>query len=416
MAETQGSRKARLGIEYNGKALSQKISDLVEGFSYNDVASGSSDTISLSLENMDKKWMNEWMPQRGDSIKAKILLANWEQVGIKSSFECGTFTIDDITIKGRPLTIDVGAVSQPANEGFTGTKKTKTWEKITVKEIASQIATDSKMALYYTAKTININKIEQSKEADSSFLYSLCSKYGLAMKVYSNRLVIFDEEEYENKPAVIKLTEGDLLSWTYNTTTAGTYTGARVAYTDPDTGKTISFTTGQPGRLYDVNVSVDSKYDAELQAKARLRAENKKMNTLNITIVGNPNIIASSVVSVSGLGKISGYYYVDSVSHSLGNGYTMSLKMHKVEKKASAATNNSASTGEKGGQDYIVKSGDNLWNIAVKFYGKGMGSKYTVIYNANKEVIEDAAKKHGKSSSENGHWIYTGTALVIPEL
>lgn len=363
--------------------------------------------------------MNEWMPQRGDSIKAKIVLENWAPAETKKIFECGSFVVDDITIKGRPLIIDVGAVSQPADEGFAGTKKTKTWEKITVKEIASQIATNSKLTLYYTAKTINLKKIEQSKEADSSFLYSLCNKYGLAMKVYSKRLVIFDEEEYENKAAVVKLTESDLLSWSYNTTTAGTYTGARVAYTDPDTSETITFTTGQPGRLYDVNVSVESKYDAELQAKARLRAENKKMNTLNIVIVGNPKIVASSVVSVSGLGKISGNYYVDSVSHSLGNGYTMSLKMHRVEKKAPAAAavaDSQNSTNEVTGQEYTVKSGDNLWSIAVKLYGKGMGSKYTAIYNANKEVIEDAAKKHGKSSSDNGHWIYTGTVLIIPEL
>lgn len=49
MAETQDPRKARIAIEYNGKALNQKITDLVEGFSYTDVASGSSDSINLSL-------------------------------------------------------------------------------------------------------------------------------------------------------------------------------------------------------------------------------------------------------------------------------------------------------------------------------------------------------------------------------
>lgn len=63
---------------------------------------------------------------------------------------------------------------------------------------------------------------------------------------------------------------------------------------------------------------------------------------------------------------------------------------------------------------HTVKSGDCLWSIAKKYYGKG--SKYTVIYNANKTVIENAAKKHGKKSSSNGHWIYSGTKLIIPAL
>lgn len=65
-------------------------------------------------------------------------------------------------------------------------------------------------------------------------------------------------------------------------------------------------------------------------------------------------------------------------------------------------------------QYYTVKSGDCMWIIAKKFYGNG--SKYTVIYNANKTLIENTAKKYGRSSSSNGHWIYPGTKLVIPAL
>lgn len=63
-------------------------------------------------------------------------------------------------------------------------------------------------------------------------------------------------------------------------------------------------------------------------------------------------------------------------------------------------------------QSYTVKSGDCLWNIAKKHYGSG--SSYTTIYNANKSAIEADAKKHGKASSSNGHWIWPGLKLTIP--
>lgn len=71
-------------------------------------------------------------------------------------------------------------------------------------------------------------------------------------------------------------------------------------------------------------------------------------------------------------------------------------------------TNNQTSTAKA----YTVKSGDCLWNIAKAHYGNG--SEWTKIYNANKSAIEADAKKHGKSSSSNGHWIYPNLKLTIP--
>lgn len=68
----------------------------------------------------------------------------------------------------------------------------------------------------------------------------------------------------------------------------------------------------------------------------------------------------------------------------------------------------------KSPESYTIKSGDNLWNIAKKFYGSG--AKWKTIYEANKSTIESAAKKRGKKSSSNGHWIYPGTTITIPAL
>ena len=83
-------------------------------------------------------------------------------------------------------------------------------------------------------------------------------------------------------------------------------------------------------------------------------------------------------------------------------------------KKSTSTSNTNRSTkSNSSASTYVVKKGDCLWNIAKKYYGNG--SKYTKIYNANKSVIESTAKKHGKKSSSNGHWIYPGTKLTIPK-
>lgn len=80
------------------------------------------------------------------------------------------------------------------------------------------------------------------------------------------------------------------------------------------------------------------------------------------------------------------------------------------------STSNKPRTGDNNSsknKPYTIKSGDTLWAIAKKFYGNG--AKWTTIYNANKTVIENTAKKYrGGKGSSNGHWIYPGTKLTIP--
>lgn len=60
---------------------------------------------------------------------------------------------------------------------------------------------------------------------------------------------------------------------------------------------------------------------------------------------------------------------------------------------------------------YTVKKGDTLSGIAKRQTGNS--ANWRKIYTQNKKVIEAAAKKHKRKSSEHGHWIYPGTKLVI---
>lgn len=87
---------------------------------------------------------------------------------------------------------------------------------------------------------------------------------------------------------------------------------------------------------------------------------------------------------------------------------TITSKKLAVEKPAEETKRPTQKT-----TSYTIKKGDNLWNIAKRFLGSGTKNK--LIYEANKEIIEATAKKHGKKSSNNGWWIYPGVTIQIPQ-
>ena len=262
------------------------------------------------------------------------------------------------------------------------------------------------MKLYYNAPAIKITEVEQSNQTDSSFLYALCDKYGLAMKVYNQKIVIFDEEESEKNGRIIEVDETSMESWSFNTTVDGTYTGVKLTYTKPSSKKTIAVSVGTEERVYEYNAQVDGLYDAELQAKAKLRKTNKKARTMELKLFASEDIVASGIIKVTGLGKMNGLYYVDKVRKNVGTGYTMNVSMHWFADARDA-------TATKKQDTYIVKKGDTLIGLSTRFYKTSV--YWRIILEANKQVIESTAKKHGFKNSDNGHWIFPGTVLTIPD-
>ena len=56
-------RKASVALLYNGKNATAQVSPYLASFTYTDVSSGSSDTISVELNDRDRKWIGPWFPQ-----------------------------------------------------------------------------------------------------------------------------------------------------------------------------------------------------------------------------------------------------------------------------------------------------------------------------------------------------------------
>ncbi len=409
-------RRAAVGTVYGGSNITKYISEYIESFSYTDVASGESDSISLSL--MDGAWSQGWFPGKGDRMANVCLFSDWEEEGDSWTLNCGNFEVDDISISNPPHTLRISGTSIPMNQKFNAEERTKTWEDVTLQEVGTEIAARSGITLLYDAGSIPIKSKEQNEQTDCKFLYSICQEYGLAMKVFYDRIIIFDEAIYEARTSVATLEERDFINWSYNTTLSGTYTGAKFSYSDPASGKEHTVDVGTGPRILKINKEADSAEDARKKAMAKLNRANKKAITFSGTIRARQDIVAGACITLKGFGVPDGNYYLDKVVTKVTSkgASQQSINAHytggRVVEGTVVLEPMAKQEMEEAYIDYTVTKGDTLWTIALVQLGNPL--RYQEIYEINKQTIETEAQSRGKEDSGNGHWIFQGTILKLP--
>lgn len=341
------ARRASVSILYNGTDATKQIAGDLSSFTYTDVASGSSDSISLQINDRNRRWIGPWFPVKGDRIKPKILTFDWRSTGDNKVFSCGSFGVDDISFQGGPICLSLNALALPPESGFKTTERTETYEATTLQEIGQAIADRAGVSLFYDAPAVTIEKVEQSNQNDCDFFNGLVIRFGLALKVFNDRLVVFSEAPYEAKQAKAELTETDFEpDWTFNTTLNGTYTGVKYQYTNSDKNLTFTVEAGDGERILTRNDAAENLTEATAIALAAVNNANKSTTTMRITIKAIPGLIATDCIQIKGLGKLSGKYYVEEIAHTVGNGYKMALQLRKVEARITEATTVSSTVAE----------------------------------------------------------------------
>ncbi len=332
-------RKAKASVSYNGKNIDTKLAEYLQTFSYTDIASGESDSISLVINDRDRKWIKAWFPSKGDTMSANIKMENWSKENDDQTLKCGSFVIDDFSFSGTPIRLKLEAVALPASSSFKETQRTKTYENTTLENIGKQIAKRAGVKLYYEASKVSIEKVEQSEKDDCSFYNELVKVYGFAMKIYKNKIVVFNEATYEKKKPVTTLTEENIEpNWSWNTTLAKTYTGAKYEYTNNDKNKTFKVTVGGGRRILKVTDAAGTLSEAQRITLAKLNDANKNDTTMTVTLTrANRKIIATSCVTIKGLGKLDGKYYVEKVTWDIGSGCRQKLELRKVQTRFTSA-------------------------------------------------------------------------------
>lgn len=335
------TRRVKITAKYNQGDFTEQTGTDIESLTYTDSAADNSDSIDITINAQDSKWLKGWLPEKGATIKPNIVGQFWNAQGKGThKIKCGLFVLDDISFSDRPSTLSIGGVSKPSNDNFSEKDREKVWKNTSIKRIAKTIAERYKLKLSYDADDYDIDSDEQDG-TDSSYLNSLCKNYGLILKIYSKRMWIYDREKYKEKKPVKTFNKDNIIrgSLRWNTTLSGTYTGGEFTYTDADKDIDISCKVGGGNHTKSVNRRASSVHDASIQLCAEINNANHGKTKLSFTTPGEWKVCAGHVIKLTGYGKASegglnGKYFVDKVTHKFtaNGGFTSSIDCSKIEK------------------------------------------------------------------------------------
>lgn len=334
------SRKVDVEISFNGKNVDAVLKGHIENVTYEDIAKDASDTIDITVENIDMKWLSKkWYPVTGDKMQCTFNFLNWTGAEKNWALPCGTFTMDDLSFSGNTRTMHLSGLALPAASSFAVKERTKTWEQITIRKIGKTIAQRYSLKYSYSGPDISISSLEQDEEVDMKFMYKLCSKYGLGMKIYNSKLVIFDPGKLEQKDAVAAFTPDEFVdgNWTFTNSLDGVYNGARINYKTEESGSdTESVYFGRvkedssKARTLKVSETANSYADAKYIACAAVNKSNERATTIRGDVWPEKKIVAGACIELRSFGKANGKYYIDKLTVNVTPaGTTYSIEAHK---------------------------------------------------------------------------------------
>lgn len=330
------SRKSKIILKYNGKNATEVITDDEEAFTWTDCASGEADTISLTLNNRNLKWLKSgWFPRSTDYIKMSIQVEHWKKQSDNRKVYCGKFAIDELEASGFPEIVNINGISIPIQTAFNVTPRNKTYKKTSLRAILAEIAGRAGVSLVFSGENHKVDEIAQDGRTDMEFAFSLSSDYDLGMKVYNDKLVIYNQTDYEKRKKSFIIDRSDLGesdAYHIHRAITKTYDGVKLQYQNKhDKNITYKYVVpGKPGnRILFLSTSADSHADAEKKAKAKLAANLRQVVTASFRVMGDPKYQACKVFELTGFGEFNGRYFIDKVVHSKSGAYYTSIECHK---------------------------------------------------------------------------------------
>jgi phage protein D len=330
-------RTPKFEIDYNGKAVTAELTPFIVSVNYTDKEVGESDDISITLEDSDDTWLNEWWPTKGDTVKLRF---GYDDLLV----DAGEFKVDEIEISGPPSVVVLKGLATWTTSAMRS-KVSKAYEGQTLKQIAQAIASKHSLTLVGEIGLIRLERSTQNRETDLEYLKRIADEYGYQFSIKGQQLVFVSIFDLEKGAPVVVLDKSDMSSFNMRDKSFATYKKATVKYHNPkdrtlytadvdsvDNGGGNPFTDETAADTLEIRTKAENKQQAEEKAKVALYRSRAQQVEGSITVEGNPILIAGNNIEIVSMGQLSGKYHITESRHDIdrSGGYKTSLAVKRV--------------------------------------------------------------------------------------
>lgn len=331
--------KPDFSLFYEKTNITADIEPHLIQITYTDHLEGQSDELTVEFEDISGKWVRQWFPTQGDKLRAAIGYQGKPLVSI------GEFEIDEVEYHYKPSSISLKALSTGIGKA-NRTLKPKAYENTTLAQVVGIVAEKLKLKVVGKIKAIPIKRITQYQERDVEFLARLAREYHHSFKIVGSQLVFTDKTELGQSEPVLILEERDTISLSLRDRIKDTAKAVEISAYDASGKKVVKkrkkATALRPNLKQAKAASEDTlkivtrgESDEQVEARgdAALAEQNDDQTAGNITLVGNPELVAGATIWLKNLGVFSGKYLIKSSRHSFGSnsGYTTDIEVRMVE-------------------------------------------------------------------------------------
>ncbi len=305
-------------------------------FSYRDVHHGEVDEISFTLADGAGLWRSSWGIDEGTEVSGIMGYAGL----LGAKVPCGLYAVGETEAQG-----DGGGdvATFHAQSAFTSkelrTERSEAYERMSLKAIISKGAARHGLKVVGEIPDLTFGRITQDKESDLAFWVRLAEDWGCYCSAKGGQLVFTTRASIETAPTVrvLDLIPGDRTTrYSLRKSTHKLWSKAWIRYLHPKTKKclTAEMTDARvpSGDTLKLDDRAETQAHAECLCAARLARENDGLGTGQITLTGDPLLLAGQVILLGpGYGKYSGRWLVTAAEHRFGgDGYTTSIDIKVI--------------------------------------------------------------------------------------